>query len=170
MEDDMSPPGSPGIQSINSTNLTMKQYFVVNLSKFLVEMIGTMVIGIFYLMIGDQQVGLLLGMWVLTLFGEAISGAHYNPAVTLVFMLRRNSNAFGSTRMKGILYIVAQMCGGMLAGVIARFLLAGENMVIAVQPMLDAEGYSRPVSAMISEAVGSFVFIFLFMLSTDKKT
>ena len=103
----MSPPGSPGKYSLNSSNLTVQQYFFVNLSKFIVEMIGTAVMGIFYLMIGDQQVGLLLGMWVLTLFGEAISGAHYNPAITLVFMLRKNSRTFGSRRLKGIFYIVA---------------------------------------------------------------
>ena len=85
-------------------------------------MIGTAVLGVFYLLIGDQQVGLLLGMWVLTLFGEAISGAHYNPAISLVFMLRKNSKTFGSRRLKGLFYIVAQMFGGLIAGILARFL------------------------------------------------
>lgn len=49
-----SPPGSPERMSINSSNYTMQQYFLVNISKFLVEMIGTAVMGILYLMIGDQ--------------------------------------------------------------------------------------------------------------------
>lgn len=49
-----SPPGSPGRYSLNSSNLTIKQYILVNLSKFIVEMIGTAVLGIFYLNIGDQ--------------------------------------------------------------------------------------------------------------------
>ena len=105
-----SPPGSPGKYSLNSSNLTVKQYFLVNLSKFLVEMIGTAVMGIFYLMIGDQQVGILLGMWVLTLFGEAISGAHYNPAITVVFMLRSKSRHFDSDQedsREGFFYIAA---------------------------------------------------------------
>lgn len=49
-----SPPGSPGRYSLNSSNLTIKQYILVNFSKFIVEMIGTAVLGIFYLNIGDQ--------------------------------------------------------------------------------------------------------------------
>ena len=47
----------------------------------------------------------VLGAWVITLFGVAISGAHFNPAVTVVFMLRKHSS-FGSRRLLGILYIV----------------------------------------------------------------
>lgn len=172
---DMSPPASPGKYSLNSQNLTVQQYFLVNLSKCLVELIGTAVLGIFYLLIGDQQVGMLLGIWVLTLFGEAISGAHYNPAITVVFMLRKNSKTFGSRRLKGIFYIVAQFLGGLAAGLLARFLLKGENMNIAPQPMISTDTETLKVSyrvtaSMISEFVGSFVFIFLFMLCTDKKT
>ena len=136
-------------------------------------MIGTAVMGIFYLMIGDQQVGLLLGMWVLTLFGEAISGAHYNPAITIVFMLRKNSKTFGSRRIKGVFYIVAQISGGLIAALIAKFLLKGENIELAVTPQINGEINSndfRNTASMISEFVGSFVVIFLFMLCTDKKT
>jgi len=49
---------------------------------------------------------MLLGFWIITLFGVAISGAHFNPAVTIVIMLRRNSS-FGSRRLLGIMYILA---------------------------------------------------------------
>ena len=69
-------------------------------------MAGTFVLGSFYSLMGDRQAGMLLGMWVITLFGEAISGAHFNPAVTLVFMLRKNSS-FGSRRLYGVLFIAA---------------------------------------------------------------
>lgn len=68
--------------------LTPKQYFLVNISKFIVEMVGTMMIGIFYILMGNEQTGILLGFWVVTLFAESISGAHFNPGITLVFMLR----------------------------------------------------------------------------------
>jgi len=47
---------------------------------------------------------MLLGFWVITLFAEGISGSHFNPAITLVFMLRKNST-LGSRRLKGIIYI-----------------------------------------------------------------
>jgi glycerol uptake facilitator-like aquaporin len=49
---------------------------------------------------------MLLGVWIITLFGLAISGAHYNPAITLAIMLRKKSN-FGSRRLLGIMYITA---------------------------------------------------------------
>lgn len=86
--------------------MTTKQYFLVNLSKFVIELVGTAVLGVFYLTIGNIQVGILLGMWIINLFGVAISGAHFNPCITIVAMLRKNSN-FGSRRLLGIIYIVA---------------------------------------------------------------
>ena len=167
---DSSPPGSPGSHSINSSNLGAKQYFLVNLSKFIVEMLGTATLGLFYMLIGDQQTGMLLGVWVLSLFGETISGAHYNPAVTLVFMLRKNSpKSFGKNRLKGIIYMVAQIFGGLIAGFLSVIFLSGDNHKKAVQP-LGTPDEPRSFEATISEVVASFVFIFLFMLSTDKKT
>jgi glycerol uptake facilitator-like aquaporin len=99
-------------QSMESKNLSAKQYFMVNLSKFIVELVGTATLGIFYVMIGDQPVGILLGLWVIILFGEGISGAHYNPAITLVFMLRKNSTHLGTRRLKGFIYMAAQLLGG----------------------------------------------------------
>jgi glycerol uptake facilitator-like aquaporin len=163
-------------ESLNSKNLGTKQYFLVNLSKFIVEMVGTATLGIFYLMIGDQPVGMLLGLWVIILFGEAISGAHYNPAITLVFMLRKNSTHLGSSRLKGIFYIGAQFLGGIIAAG-AGFFLNRDNKNY-VQPAFkiteDKDGDfscgTNNIPAMISECTGAFVFIFLFMICTDKKT
>jgi hypothetical protein len=40
--------------SLDSNMLTPKQYFLVNLSKFLVEMMGTMMIGTFYILMGNE--------------------------------------------------------------------------------------------------------------------
>jgi glycerol uptake facilitator-like aquaporin len=63
----------------------------------------------------------MLGMWIITLFGQAISGAHFNPAVTIVFMLRKNSN-LGSRRLLGIMYIVAQFLGGIIAAIVSNII------------------------------------------------
>jgi len=122
---DGSPTSSQENASHGSSNLSTKQYFLVNLSKFVVEIVGTGVLGFFYIMMGDKQVGILLGMWVVTLFGQAISGAHFNPAVTLVFMLRKNSS-FGSRRLLGIIYIAGQLLGGIAAALISSFLAEGD--------------------------------------------
>ena len=51
---------------------------------------------------------------LITIFGP-ISGAHFNPAVTLVFALRRN--IAGGT---ALLYAIAQIAGGILGAVLAH--------------------------------------------------
>ena len=45
---------SPTEGSLKSTNLSAKQYFLVNISKFIVELIGTAVFGMFFLLMGSQ--------------------------------------------------------------------------------------------------------------------
>ena len=66
------------------------------------------------------------------------------------------------------------MLGGLIAALIAKFLLNGENIELAVNPQYvvekDGDFDYKITASMISEFVGSFVFIFLFMLCTDKKT
>jgi glycerol uptake facilitator-like aquaporin len=46
----------------------------------------------------------LLGLWILTIFGFRISGSHYNPAITLAFMFRRDVGKF--PRALGLAYIL----------------------------------------------------------------
>jgi len=133
--------GSP-TESLNSKTMSTKQYFLVNLSKFIVEMVGTLTIGIFYMMIGDQQVGVLLGLWVIILFGESISGSHFNPAITLVFMLRKNSTHLGTRRLKGIFYIVAQMLGGILSGLFSKIFLAHQFEITPRFEPCTGDGFS----------------------------
>ena len=43
-------------------------------------------------------------MWVLTIFGLKISGAHYNPAISVAFMLRKDVGSF--PRILAVAYIV----------------------------------------------------------------
>jgi len=74
-ENSSSPPASPGSptsqdrESLTSNTMSTKQYILVNISKFIVEVAGTAVLAIFYMTVGDMQVGLLLGFWIITLFG-----------------------------------------------------------------------------------------------------
>ena len=81
--DTMSPPGSPGNRSAGSHNLTNKQYCLMNISKFIIEMVGTALFTIFYFMMNGRYAGMLLSLWVITLFGINLSGAHYNPCITV---------------------------------------------------------------------------------------
>ena len=46
--------------------------------------------------------GLTALIWIFI----TVSGAHFNPAITLVFMLRKNSR-LGTRRLKGFIYMFA---------------------------------------------------------------
>ena len=62
---------------------------------------------------------MLLGFFVLLIFGAKVSGSHYNPAVTLAFMFRRDTGKF--SRMLGIAYILFQFIGAFFGGLLAFF-------------------------------------------------
>ena len=79
----MSPPGSPSKRSSESQALTTKEYVLVNLSKIIVEIAGTAVLSIFYFTMEGNMAGQLFGYWIITLFAINISGAHFNPAITI---------------------------------------------------------------------------------------
>lgn len=79
----MSPPTSPTSRSVGSSNLSAKQYFCVNLSKFIIELIGTAFFTMFFFMMAGRFTSMFMAMWILTLFGINISGAHFNPSVTV---------------------------------------------------------------------------------------
>ena len=79
----ISPPGSPSGRSAGSSNLSAKQYFCVNISKFMIEMIGTAVFTLFFYMMQGRFTSMFMALWVLTLFGLNISGSHFNPCVTM---------------------------------------------------------------------------------------
>jgi glycerol uptake facilitator-like aquaporin len=76
-------------------------------------MFGTMLLTVIFLCgqgqissasFAQQQIALLLGLWVLIIFGFRISGAHYNPAISLAFMFRKDIGHF--PRPLGIAYIL----------------------------------------------------------------
>ena len=75
------------------------------------EFIGTMFLSLLYNCASMYRdfAGLLLGIFVLLIFGAKISGSHYNPCVTLAFMFRRDVGRF--SRILGIAYILFQLAG-----------------------------------------------------------
>mgnify|MGYP000253520186 CR=1 FL=1 len=85
----------------------------------LFEMLGTLFLTSLFdsTLNGAGEVGLLSGFFILLIFGARISGSHFNPAITLAFMFRKDTGRF--SRNLGILYIVAQYCGGVLGGIIS---------------------------------------------------
>jgi glycerol uptake facilitator-like aquaporin len=83
---------------------------------------------------------------LITILGP-ISGAHFNPAVTLVFALKRDLNL-----RDALLYIAAQIVGGIIGTVIAHAMFA--------LPLLDASLKIRTGGAQwLAESVAAFGLI-----------
>jgi glycerol uptake facilitator-like aquaporin len=51
------------------------------------------------------------------IFGAKVSGSHYNPAITVAFMFRKDTGRF--SRPLGIAYIIFQFAGAFLGGLLA---------------------------------------------------
>jgi glycerol uptake facilitator-like aquaporin len=114
--------------------LTAKQYFLVNFSKFIIEMVGTAFFTMFFYMMSGRFTAMLMAMWIITLFGLHISGSHFNPSVTMAQMLRRKTT-FGKRRLLGVIYLVAQFSGGILGATgVALLLKEGSRYRINVMP------------------------------------
>ena len=158
--------------------------------KFLAELIGTFFLVFFgtgsavvTLLIadgvGDAGIGLLggLGDWIaialafgltvmicIYLFGK-ISGAHYNPAVTIGLLVTKNISL-----MDSIYYIVAQCIGATLGSVLLFACLGMQAVTVgglgATAPGL---GVSY-MQAMLAECIGTFFLMLVVMgVAVDKK-
>lgn len=80
---------------------------------------------------------------LITILGP-ISGAHFNPAVSLVFMLKRELSA-----AEGVAYAIAQVIGGILGTVLAHAMFA--------LPLIDLSTKERAGGAqLLSEGVAAF--------------
>jgi aquaporin Z len=114
------------------------------MKKYIAEFIGTFFL---VLTIGCTVIGagpgvsapLAIGaaLMVMIYAGGHISGAHYNPAVTLGVLIRGKLNA-----VDAVPYILAQLAGAALATVAVKFFRAGVEVspvVIPVGPALLAE-------------------------------
>jgi len=72
--------------------MSKKEYFKVNMAKFVIEIVGTFVITVVYLNIGDQEAGMFLCLWIIYIFGMPISGSHFNPMITFGHMMRHDDS------------------------------------------------------------------------------
>lgn len=112
-------------------------------------------------------VGLLCGFFVLLIFSARISGSHFNPAITLAFMFRRDTGRF--SRLLGLLYFAAQYAGALFGAIISYNLFqANEKQPLSVR--YNAEGDNLLVQAMVLEMVGAMLITFLYLTQTEKDT
>ncbi|HST70144.1 MAG TPA: aquaporin [Solirubrobacterales bacterium] len=145
------------------------------LAAYLAELIGTLLLVFFVCSVvilfvstgGQAQFGsdfavvglvhafLLFGLIVM--FGVA-SGGHFNPAVTLAALAIRRIKP-----LDGVIYMLAQLSGGVLGALLAKALLEDEGLAtnygaLGVSGLLAGE-----FAGMIVEAIGTFVLVLVIL-------
>jgi len=95
------------------------------------EFLGTaMVTMIWNNSLGVTPFPIFISFFIVLIMGANISGSHYNPAVTLSFMFRRDNGRF--RRLLGILYIAVQFAGAMFGAVISLDLFLMKDTPIGI--------------------------------------
>lgn len=76
--------------------------------KLIIELVGTILLTDLYICatINSDYLGLMMGVFILLAFGFKISGAHYNPAITYAYMMRKNPGVRFNNRVLGIAYMI----------------------------------------------------------------
>jgi MIP family channel proteins len=145
------------------------------LSAYLGELIGTFLLVFFitsvvtlYVSVGSSTsfgsdfavVGFVQGLalfGVICMFG-AVSGGHFNPAVTLAAALIRRISAIDA-----VIYILAQCSGAVLGALLTKGLLLDEGRAVhygagSISPML-----SGNVAGAAVEAIGVFALVLVIL-------
>ncbi len=126
--------------------------------KYIVEFIGTFCLVLTIVVACNNgatgtipaiSIGLMLMAVVYA--GGHISGAHYNPAVSLALLIRKkiNVNDF-------VFYVVAQILGSVLASVIGAILISGVATGKTPSPMV-----IDIVPAFLAEFIGTFILVWV---------
>lgn len=145
------------------------------LAAYLAELIGTLLLVFFitsvvvlYVSTGGQAsfgsdfavVGLVhafLLFGLIVMFG-VVSGGHFNPAVTLAAIVIRRIRP-----LDGIIYMLAQLSGGVLGALLTKSLLLDEGRAthygaLAVSPLL-----ANKTAGAVVEAIGTFVLVLVIL-------
>jgi glycerol uptake facilitator-like aquaporin len=79
--------------------------FVESMMILFFELFGTTLLTCLFMMNYASALSMFIGYFALLVLSARISGSHYNPIVTLAFMLRRDAGQFN--KWLGILYMIA---------------------------------------------------------------
>ena len=108
------------------------------------------------------------GFFILLIFSARISGSHFNPALTLAFMFRRDTGKF--SRLLGILYIAAQYAGALLGSIIVYNLFDVGETYLPLSVGKNGNGSRLLLQAIVQEILGSMIITFLYLTQTEEKT
>ncbi len=126
------------------------------MNKYIVEFIGT-----FFLVltiglaapVAKELAPLAIGSMLMVMIyaGGHISGAHYNPAVTLAVFLRGRCPT-----QDAVAYVIAQVIAGLLGGMVAQML---RGMPEGTPP----EPLAYPVHALVAELLFTFALAYVVL-------
>lgn len=143
-----------------------------NLDKYFSEFLGTLILtlsisgsGMMGQNMTDNEAIILQGnslaigftLIVLIITFGRISGAHFNPVVSLAFFLLKKNDA-----KKSIIYIIVQILGGCLGVMIANIIFNFE--VIELSPK-DRSG----LGILLSETLATFGLLMIILLNQNNK-
>jgi glycerol uptake facilitator-like aquaporin len=102
-------------------------------------------------------------MFVTIMFSARISGSHFNPCITLGYMIG-NVKQGKFDRVLGFLYIAAQFAGAFLGCIFAKIF---SGTTYKIELAIESNDIMQTV---ILEIMGSFFLVFMYLTSTEEKT
>jgi aquaporin Z len=128
------------------------------MGKYITEFIGTFFLVLVVALTGNAAaIGAVL--LVMVFAGGHLSGAHYNPAITLAVLIRGKVSRYDA----GI-YMIVQVLAALVAALIAKWYVGGMGVVT-----MDLTG--RVFKAFISELLGTFALAYVVLnVATSKGT
>ncbi len=156
-------------------------------TKFIAELIGTFGLVFFgcgaAAVAGVDTMGHLSGLGLLGIslaFGVSvvvmayaiggITGCHINPAITVAMLVAGKIKV-----VDAVVYILAQMCGAVIAAIVLKTILQGHPGFAMGEWALGSNGWGEgyqnaynTTSAFITEAVMTFMFLFVIFATTSK--
>ncbi len=120
------------------------------MKKYFVEFVGTLFL-ILIIGLTSNPVAIGFGLTVLVYMGAHISGAHYNPVVSLAFIIKKDINT-----KDFIFYVLSQIIGATIGALFIYFL---KDSVVEIQPNLSSSVYQ----ILISEILFTFLLVFVIL-------
>lgn len=143
-----------------------------SLLRLIFELTGTCLLTTLWLSTttSGDSIGFFVGFFVLLVFSARISGSHFNPAVTLAFMVRKETGGF--SRILGIAFMLFQIAGGLLGGLLGYTFFQAQPSIELVAQKNDlgvVTGYLIFQSIFI-QALATAILVFLYLTQTEEKT
>jgi MIP family channel proteins len=120
---------------------------------FLVLIVGT-VVTLYVAGGGQSQFGSDFAVIGLVQIFAGVSGAHFNPAVTLAAALLKRIDP-----VDGVVYVLAQLSGGVLGALLVKGLLSDEGMAGNYGAVQVSDLLAGDFAGMIVELLGTFLLV-----------